>query len=61
MWATGTEDMDALTLGTPILLRNLTLAEARKKPILEVATCSLAEGELFLIFIFNHTLADFAG
>jgi hypothetical protein len=30
VWATGTEDMDALTFGTPILLRHLTFSEARK-------------------------------
>jgi len=36
VFATATEDMDALTLGTPILLRHLTFAEARKMPILEI-------------------------
>ncbi len=29
VYATGTEDMDALTLGCPILLRHLTFSEAR--------------------------------
>ena len=29
IYATGTEDMDALTFGTSVLLRNLTVAEAR--------------------------------
>lgn len=35
-WAVGTEDMDALTFGAPILLRYLTYSEARKKPVVEV-------------------------
>lgn len=35
-WATGTEDMDALTLGTPILLRHLNFSEARKMPIVQI-------------------------
>lgn len=36
VYATGTEDMDALTLGTPILIRHLTFSEARKIPIKEI-------------------------
>mmetsp|Transcript_16117 Transcript_16117/g.48410 ORF Transcript_16117/g.48410 Transcript_16117/m.48410 type:complete len:389 (-) Transcript_16117:263-1429(-) len=36
VYATGTEDMDALTLGTPVLLRRLTFAENRKMPIMEI-------------------------
>lgn len=36
VWAVGTEDMDALTFGTPILLRRLTMPESKKKPILEI-------------------------
>eukprot|EP01094_Clydonella_sp_ATCC50884_P002643 TRINITY_DN12005_c0_g1_i1.p1 TRINITY_DN12005_c0_g1~~TRINITY_DN12005_c0_g1_i1.p1 ORF type:complete len:381 (-),score=126.73 TRINITY_DN12005_c0_g1_i1:350-1492(-) len=36
VWATATEDMDALTLGSPLLLRHLTMSEARKLPILEI-------------------------
>lgn len=36
VYATGTEDMDTLTFGTPILLRHLTFSEARKMPIKEV-------------------------
>ena len=35
-YATGTEDMDALTFGTPVLIRNLTFSEARKLPIREI-------------------------
>lgn len=36
VWATVTEDMDALTFATPILLRNLTYAESRKMDIYEI-------------------------
>eukprot|EP01089_Gocevia_fonbrunei_P022621 TRINITY_DN9204_c0_g1_i2.p1 TRINITY_DN9204_c0_g1~~TRINITY_DN9204_c0_g1_i2.p1 ORF type:complete len:402 (-),score=80.64 TRINITY_DN9204_c0_g1_i2:25-1230(-) len=36
-YAVGTEDMDALTLGTTKLLRNLNYAEALKKPIIEIS------------------------
>lgn len=35
-FAAGSEDMDTVTHGTPVLLRHLTFAEARKQPILEV-------------------------
>jgi len=35
VYATGTEDMDALTFGSNILLRHLTFSEARKMPIKE--------------------------
>jgi len=33
VYATATEDMDALTFGTPILLRHFTQSEAKKQPI----------------------------
>ena len=35
VWATATEDMDALTFATPFLLRRLTFSEARKLPVME--------------------------
>merc|ERR1712080_66882 len=35
VYAVGTEDMDALTFGSTVLLRHLTLSEARKMPIKE--------------------------
>ncbi|XP_063707741.1 flap endonuclease 1-like [Culicoides brevitarsis] len=35
VYATATEDMDALTFGSTILLRHLTFSEARKMPIQE--------------------------
>ena len=36
VWATATEDMDALTFATPILLRHLTYAESRKLDVYEI-------------------------
>ncbi|KND03525.1 multifunctional nuclease RAD27 [Spizellomyces punctatus DAOM BR117] len=36
VFAAGSEDMDTLTFGTPILLRHLTFSEARKMPISEI-------------------------
>ena len=36
VWATATEDMDALTFGSERLLRHMTYSEARKLPIVEV-------------------------
>jgi hypothetical protein len=36
VYATGSEDMDSLTFGTPVLLRHLTFSEQRKEPILEI-------------------------
>lgn len=34
-WAVATEDMDALTFGSKILLRHLTFSEAKKRPVNE--------------------------
>ncbi len=36
VYATGSEDMDTLTYGSPVLLRHLTFSEARKMPISEI-------------------------
>jgi len=44
VFATGTEDMDALTFGTALLLRNLNLSEAQKKPIVEIDLKKVLEG-----------------
>ena len=44
MFAVGTEDMDALTFGTNVLLRHLTFSEARKMPIKEFHLNSVLEG-----------------
>jgi len=35
VYGVATEDMDALTFGTGVLLRHLTFSEARKMPIKE--------------------------
>lgn len=43
-YAAGSEDMDTLTFGTPILLRHLTFSEARKMPISEIHLASVMEG-----------------
>lgn len=43
-YATATEDMDALTFGTTVLLRNLTAAEARKLPVKEYEYSKVLEG-----------------
>jgi len=44
VYATATEDMDALTLGTPILIRHLTFSEARKQPIKEIFLDNVLHG-----------------
>lgn len=35
-WAVGTEDMDALTFGSTIMLRHLNISEAKKRAIAEI-------------------------
>jgi flap endonuclease-1 len=44
VFGTGTEDADALTFGTPILVRHLNMSEARKMPIVEVNLKVALEG-----------------
>ncbi|TRY74760.1 hypothetical protein TCAL_00732 [Tigriopus californicus] len=44
VYAVGTEDMDALTFGTKVLLRHLTFSEARKMPIKEFYYDQVLEG-----------------
>lgn len=59
VFATATEDMDALTFGCDILLRRLTLSEARKLPVQEIHMDKVLTGlelnhdevYIFLIFI----------
>ncbi|RHY21011.1 hypothetical protein DYB36_011251 [Aphanomyces astaci] len=47
VFASGTEDMDVMTFGTPVLFRRLTIAASRKLPILEIKLDKvLAELEL---------------
>lgn len=42
-YATGTEDMDALTFGSPVMVRHLTFSEARKLPIVEINLARILE------------------
>lgn len=44
VYAAGSEDMDTLTFGTPVLLRHLTFSEARKMPILTVKLDKVLSG-----------------
>lgn len=59
VYGTATEDMDALTFGSSVLLRHMTFSEARKMPIQEYTLNRVLEGlELsqtevsFYLFIF---------
>ena len=44
VYGTGTEDADALTFGTPVLVRHLNATEAQKKPIVEVNLAAALDG-----------------
>merc|ERR1719469_697143 len=44
VFGTGTEDADALTFGTPKLIKNLNASEAQKKPIIEIDLARALEG-----------------
>lgn len=44
VYATATEDMDALTFGSSVLLRHMTFSEARKMPIQEFHMDRVLEG-----------------
>ncbi|XP_050689428.1 flap endonuclease 1-like [Eriocheir sinensis] len=44
VYGVATEDMDALTFGTPILLRHMTFSEARKMPIKEFHLSKVLDG-----------------
>lgn len=44
VFATATEDMDALTFGCNVLLRRLTYSEARKMPVQEFHYDKVLEG-----------------
>lgn len=44
VFATATEDMDALTFGCNVLLRRLTFSEARKLPVQEIHLDKVLEG-----------------
>lgn len=43
-YATGTEDMDALTFGTPIILRKLTMPESAKEKVIEINVSKVLTG-----------------
>ena len=47
VYAAGSEDMDTLTFGSPVLLRHLTFSEARKMPISEINLAQILEGLQF--------------
>lgn len=44
VFASGSEDMDTLTCGTPVLVRHLTYSEARKTPIMEIHLDKVLKG-----------------
>ncbi len=44
VYATATEDMDALTFKTPKLLRKLTFSSGQKQPILEIDVNKVLSG-----------------
>lgn len=44
VYGVGSEDMDTLTFGSPILLKHLTFSEARKMPVHEVDLKKALEG-----------------
>lgn len=44
VFGAGSEDMDTLTFGTPVLLRHLSFSEARKMPINEIFLDKVLEG-----------------
>ncbi|KAJ3063971.1 Elongation of fatty acids protein 2 [Podochytrium sp. JEL0797] len=44
VYAAGSEDMDTLTFGTPVLMRHLTFSEARKMPVMEIELVKVLEG-----------------
>ncbi len=44
VYAAGTEDMDALTFGTPIVLRKLTMPESAKEKVIEINVSKVLSG-----------------
>ncbi|KAF9114700.1 Elongation of fatty acids protein 2 [Mortierella sp. AM989] len=44
VYAAGSEDMDTLTFGSPILLRHLTFSDAKKMPISEISLKKTLDG-----------------
>ncbi|KAG0305169.1 Elongation of fatty acids protein 2 [Dissophora globulifera] len=52
VYAAGSEDMDTLTFGSPVLLRHLTFSDAKKMPISEISLKKTLEG-------LNFTMEEF--
>jgi flap endonuclease-1 len=44
VYAVASEDMDSLTCGTPLLIRNLTYSEVRKAPLMEISIDKVLQG-----------------
>jgi flap endonuclease-1 len=44
VYAVASEDMDSLTCGTPLLIRNLTYSDARKAPLMEISMDKVLSG-----------------
>jgi flap endonuclease-1 len=44
VFATGTEDMDAITFGTPIVLRKLTMPESAKEKVVQINIIKVLSG-----------------
>ncbi len=44
VYCTATEDADALTFGTPLLVRHLNISEARKVPVVEISLDRVLSG-----------------
>jgi flap endonuclease-1 len=60
VFATATEDMDALTFGSSILLRHMTFSEARKMPIQEFHLNKVLEGmELNKDQVITYSILNF--
>ena len=70
VYAVGTEDMDALTFGTDVLLRHLTFSEARKMPIKEFNLSKILAGidltheqvcwnSLYFFLLIDHSIFGF--
>lgn len=64
VYGVGSEDMDTLTFGAPVLLRHLTFSEAKKVPILEMhfgpmlAGLGLSHDEVFSFSVFFSSKTD---
>jgi flap endonuclease-1 len=55
VYAAGTEDMDALTFGTPVILRKLTMPESAKEKVIEIKVAKVLTG----LELSYHQFIDF--